>query len=211
MPENKGHLISIDANVPNGRIQDFLSLAMNTEKPMLTGPVKLKAKLTIPPGAVRTIEKIVLDGEFDVENGQWNSPELREKLESLSRHALGEPQNEESGSAVSNLKGNFLLQNGVIQFRQLQFQVEGASVNLTGTYGLLKGNLDFSGHLSLEAKLSQMVTGAKGALLKPLDPLFEKKGYGTVLPIRITGTRENPVFGVTVFHKTFDRQISSVQ
>jgi hypothetical protein len=211
MPENKGHLISIDANVPNGRIQDFLSLAMNTEKPMLTGPVKLKAKLTISPGAVRTIERIVLDGEFDVENGQWNSPELREKLESLSRHALGEPQNEESGSAVSNLKGNFLLQNGVIQFRQLQFQVEGASVDLTGTYGLLKGDLDFSGHLSLEAKLSQMVTGAKGALLKPLDPLFEKKGYGTVLPIRITGTRENPVFGVTVFHKTFDRQISSVQ
>ncbi|HTZ49700.1 MAG TPA: AsmA-like C-terminal region-containing protein [Verrucomicrobiae bacterium] len=207
MPEKKGHLISIDANVPNGRIQDFLSLAMNTDKPLLTGPVKLKAKLTIPPGQVRTIEKIVLDGEFEVNDGRWNSPQLREKLESLSRHALGKPQSEESGSAVSDLKGNFLLQNGVFQFRQLQFGVEGASVDLTGTYDLLKGSLDFAGHLNLEAKLSQIVTGPKGALLKPLDPLFSKKGYGTVLPIRITGTRDNPVFGVSVFHKTFDKHL----
>lgn len=207
LPEKKGHLIAIDANVPNGRIQDFLSLAMNADKPLLTGPVKLKAKLTIPPGPVRTIERIVLDGDFQVDNGQWNSPELREKLESLSRHALGKPQSEESGSAVSNLKGKFLLQNGVIQFRQLQFAVEGASVDLTGTYSLLKGELDFAGHLSLEAKLSQMVTGAKGTLLKPLDPLFAKKGYGTVLPIRITGTRDNPVFGVSVFRKTLDKHL----
>jgi AsmA-like C-terminal region len=206
-PEKKGHLISIDANVPNGRIQDFLSLAMNTDKPLLTGPIKLKAKLTIPPGQVRTIEKMVLDGEFEVNNGQWNSPELRERLESLSRHALGRPQSEESGSAVSDFKGSFLLRNGVIQFRQLQFDIEGASVDLTGTYDLLKGGLDFAGHLSLEAKLSQMVTGPKGALLKPLDPLFSKKGYGTVFPIRITGTRDNPVFGVSVFHKTFDRPL----
>jgi len=207
LPEKKGHLISIDATVPNGRIQDFLSLAMNTDKPLLTGPVKLKAKLTIPPGTVRTIEKIILDGDFEVDNGQWNSPELREKLESLSRHALGKPQSAESGSAISNLKGNFLLQNGVLQFRQLQFGVEGATVDLAGTYSLLKGDLDFTGHLNLEAKLSQMVTGAKGALLKPLDPLFSKKGYGTVLPIRVTGTRDHPVFGVSVFHKTFDKHL----
>jgi len=99
------------------------------------------------------------------------------------------------------------LQNGVIQFRQLQFGVEGASVDLTGTYDLLKGGLDLAGHLSLEAKLSQIVTGPKGALLKPLDPLFSKKGHGTVLPIRITGTRDNPIFGVSVFHKTFDRHL----
>lgn len=211
MPEKQGHLISIDATVPNGRIQDFLSLAMNTDKPMLTGPVELKAKLTIPPGQIRTIEKLILDGEFSVDHGKWNSPELREKLESLSRHALGKPQNEETGSAVSDLNGNFLLQDGVIHFRRLQFGVEGADIDLAGTYDVLKGDLDLSGHLNLQAKLSQTMTGTKSILLKPLDPFFEKKGYGTVLPISITGTRDNPVFGVTVFHKKFDKHLTGSQ
>ncbi len=208
MPEKQGHLISIDATVPNGRIQDFLSLAINSDTPMLTGPVKLKAKLTIPPGQIRAIEKIILDGEFSVDNGKWSSPELREKLESLSRHALGKPQNDESGSAVSDLNGNFLLKDGVLHFRRLQFNVEGAAIDLAGTYSLLKGDLDLAGHLRLQAKLSQTVTGTKSVFLKPLDPFFEKKGYGTVLPIRITGTRDNPVFGVTVFHKTFEKHLT---
>ncbi|MGB2636270.1 MAG: hypothetical protein WAM58_20235 [Candidatus Acidiferrum sp.] len=211
MPEKQGHLISIDATVPNGRIQDFLSLAINSDKPMLTGPVKIKAKLTIPPGQIRTIEKITLDGEFSVDNGKWSSPELREKLESLSRHALGQPQNDETGSAVSDLNGNFLLQDGILRFRSLQFSVEGAAIDRAGTYGLLNGALDLSGHLSLQAKLSQTMTGTKSILLKPLDPFFEKKGYGAVLPISITGTRENPVFGVTVFHKKFDKHLAGSQ
>jgi hypothetical protein len=211
MPEKQGHLISIDATVPNGRIQDFLSLAINSDKPMLIGPVKLKAKLTIPPGQIRTIEKIVLDGEFSVDNGNWSSPELREKLESLSRHALGKPQNDETGSAVSDLNGSFLLQDGILHFRRLQFGVEGAAIDLAGTYDLLKGDLELAGHLSLQAKLSQTMTRTKSILLKPLDPFFQKKGYGTVLPISITGTRDNPVFGVTVFHKKFDKHLTGSQ
>ena len=55
------------------------------------------------------------------------------------------------------------------------------------------------------------MTGTKSILLKPLDPFFEKKGYGAVLPISITGTRENPVFGVTVFHKKFDKHLAGSQ
>jgi hypothetical protein len=32
--------------------------------------------------------------------------------------------------------------------------------------------------------------------LKAVDPFFKKDGAGTVLPIRITGTREHPSFGL---------------
>ncbi len=42
--------------------------------------------------------------------------------------------------------------------------------------------------------------------LESFDPFFQKGGSGMVLPIRISGTCDNPVFGVTVFHKTFDKQ-----
>jgi hypothetical protein len=60
----------------------------------------------------------------------------------------------------------------------------------------------------LQAKLSQMVTGKKSFFLKALDPFFEKGASGTVVPIRISGTKENPVFGVTVFHKNFEKHIT---
>jgi hypothetical protein len=68
--------------------------------------------------------------------------------------------------------------------------------------------LDFSGDLRLKAKLSQTVTGKKSFFLKAIDPFFEKKGAGAVIPISITGTRESPTIGVTVFHKTVKRQLS---
>jgi AsmA-like C-terminal region len=207
MPEKHGHYISLDTAVQNGRIQDFLGLAINSDKPFLTGPVKIKAKLSIPPGQEHVIEKMTLDGTFQVDNGNWSNAELREKLESFSRHAQGKPEDIDAGSAVSDLKGNFLLQNGVLHFRSLAFRIEGAVVGLTGTYALPSGELNMAGHLRLQAKLSQTFTGSKSFFLKAFDPFFEKKGAGTVLPIRITGTREKPIFGVTVFHKTFDKQL----
>jgi AsmA-like protein len=205
----QGHLISIDTTVSSGRIEDFLRLAIKSNKPLLSGPVKIKAKLTIPPGPVHVIDKMILDGQFAVDEAKWSSASLREKLESLSRHAMGKPQDAEMGSAVSGLNGNFILKDGVIRFRSLTFRVEGAAIDLAGTYGVKGGELDFTGHLRLQAKLSQTTTGAKSFLLKAVDPFFEKGGSGTVLPIHITGTRDNPVFGVTVFHKSFDKQLSN--
>jgi hypothetical protein len=208
VPEKKGHIISIDTTVLGGRIQDFLNLAVNSKTPLLTGPVKLKAKLIIPPGQERVIQKMTMDGQFGVEDAKWTSPEVREKLESLSRHAIGKPGDADEGSAVSDLNGNFLMKEGVIRFRSLRFQVEGAAIDLTGTYGLVNGSLDFAGHLRLQARLSQMVTGKKSVFLKALDPFFEKGGSGTVLPIRITGTKTDPVFAVSVFHRTFEKHMT---
>jgi hypothetical protein len=59
----------------------------------------------------------------------------------------------------------------------------------------------------MKASLSETVTGAKAVLLKPLDPFFKKGKSGTDLPITITGTRESPVFGVSIFHKTFKKEM----
>jgi hypothetical protein len=205
----KGHLISIDTTVSGGRIQDFLKLAINSDKPLLTGPVRIKAQLTIPPGPVHVIDKMILDGQFAVEDAKWSSASLREKLESLSRHAMGKPQDPGMGSAISDLSGNFILKDGTIRFRSLTFSLEGAAIDLAGTYAVKGGQLDLAGHLRLQAKLSQTTTGAKSVLLKAVDPFFKKGGSGTVLPIHISGTRDNPVFGVTVFHKSFDKHLTN--
>ena len=203
----QGHLISINVSVPNGRIQDFLKLATRSEKPALSGPVKITAKLIVPPGKERVLEKISLDGQFGVEGGSWSNPAMRGKLESLSRRALGKPQKEDAGSAVTDLQGDFFIRNGVLHFRNLTFRVEGAMVRLAGSYALREGELDLTGQLTLQARLSQTVTGSKSLFLKPFDTFFEKKGAGAVLPIRISGTRDNPVFGVSVFHKSFEKPL----
>jgi hypothetical protein len=38
----------------------------------------------------------------------------------------------------------------------------------------------------------------KHVLLKPVDPLFKRDGAGTVLPIRISGTRGSPSFKLDI-------------
>ena len=48
----------------------------------------------------------------------------------------------------------------------------------------------------LQAKISQTMTGWKHIALKPVDPFFSKAGAGTLLSIKVTGTRENPEFGL---------------
>jgi hypothetical protein len=150
---------------------------------------------------------MTLDGSFAVTNGRWSSPEMREKLQSFSRHAEGQPQDQDSGSAVTDLKGRFVLQDGMVTFSELTFSVPGAGVELAGTYNIHSQTIDMQGHLMMRAKLSQTVTGPKSFFLKAIDPLFSKDGAGTDLPISITGTQEHPVFNVTVFHKKIEKQM----
>jgi hypothetical protein len=204
-PAKKGHRIVLDVSAPNARIQDILSLAMKSDKPVLTGTAKLKAKLVIPASKEKAIDKLILDGQIGIDDAEWSSSEVRQKLEALSRRAEGKPEDNDAGSAVSDLHGNFHMEKGVIRFTNLTFSVPGAAIELAGTYNVVGGDLDFQGQLRLQAKLSQMVTGTKSFFLKALDPFFKKDGAGTVLPISITGTRDNPTVGVTVFHKKIEK------
>ena len=206
---DQGHLISLDINTPDARIEDILNLAMNSDKPFMTGPVLIKAKLTLPPGKAKVIDKMILDGQFGVLDAKWSSAELREKLEGLSRRGEGKPGDEDAGSSISNLRGRFHLEKSVIHFSSLTFGVPGANIELVGNYDIHGGNLDFSGHLKMQAKLSQVVGGKKSFFLKAFDPFFAKNGAGTDLPITITGTRDAPVFGVSVFHKKFEKNMGN--
>jgi len=66
--------------------------------------------------------------------------------------------------------------------------------------------MDFHGTLRMQAKLSQTMTGFKSLLLKAVDPFFSKDGAGAVLPIKITGTRQNPSFGLELRRKKEEDQ-----
>jgi hypothetical protein len=209
VPEKQGHIINLDVLAPKAHLEDLLQLATKSTQPMMTGMVNLKAKLNLPPGKVKILDKLTLDGEFNVSDAQFASSEVRDKLASFSRHAEGQPGNQDAGSAISGLQGKFHLKNGVIDFERLTFSVPGAVIQLKGTYAIRGESLDFSGELRMEAKVSQMVGGKKGILLKAVDPFFSKKGAGTLIPIVISGTRDSPTVEFSVFHRTMKKSFGS--
>ena len=198
--KGKGKEIVLDVTTDQARVEDLLRLAVKSDHPFMTGAVRLSTKFDLPPGKAEIVDRLRLDGKFGIGAAQFTSEKIREKLEHLSRRGLGKPEDQDAGSAVSELKGQFLLNNGEITFRNLSFGVTGATVELAGTYGLRSEKLNFHGTLRLKAKLSQTTTGFKSFFLKAFDPFFRKNGM-TVLPIKVTGTREQPSFGLDFGHK----------
>jgi len=188
--------ILLDATARDARVEDLLHLVMRGEQPVMAGAAVLNCKINIPPRGGDLFDKLILAGRFGVSGGHFSNPGIQEKVDSLSRHAQGEPKNSAIEDVVSNLQGKFSLKSKIAEFSDLSFDVSGAKVQLAGTYNLEDETLDFRGHLLLKAKLSQLMTGAGSVLLRPFDSFFQKNGAGTSLPIRITGTRANPAFGL---------------
>jgi len=192
----KGRTIILDAVANDARIEDLLRLAVNSDEPIMTGSAKLRTKINIPEGDADLLERLKLDGQFGVDDAQFTSSTVQEKIDTLSRKALGEPKNTDITDAVSELKGQFQIAAGVVTFSNLSFSVAGASITLNGTYGMDSTQMDFHGNLLMQAKLSQTTTGAKSFFLKAVDPFFKGKNGGTNLPIKITGTKDHPTFGL---------------
>ena len=140
-----------------------------------------------------TVRELLLDRiHFTNENTQG-------KVDSLSRRGQGEPRNHDIDGESSSLHGIFDMDQAVIHLSDVAFSVPGADVDLGGTYNMDGGQLDFVGKLRLQAKLSQTTTGVKSFLLRAVNPFFSKKNAGTEVPIKITGTKGNPSFGLD-FH-----------
>jgi hypothetical protein len=191
----KGRTISLNVSA-DGRFEDLLRLAVKAPQPMMRGGIGLNTDLVIPPGDVDVVRKIQLRGSFKIRRGQFSSDTVQDKIDELSRRGRGEPENENVNNVLADFGGNFALQNGRLDLPKFQFAVEGARVALGGSYGLPTQRLDFEGSLMLDAPISKTTTGFKSLLLKVVDPLFRKDGAGTVLPIVVSGTVDQPSFGI---------------
>jgi hypothetical protein len=194
----KGRTILMDTVSQGARIEDLLLLAVKSEPPVMTGAAKLKAHVLIPENDREDlIERLKIDGQFDVSEAEFAKDSVQGKIDSLSRRGLGKPKDTELSNAHSDLKGTFQVASSEVAFSQLEFQVPGASIRLTGKYNMDGGQMDFRGKLRLQAKLSQTMTGAKSFFLRAVDPFFKgKNGAGTELPIKIGGTKDHPAFGL---------------
>jgi AsmA-like C-terminal region len=203
----KGHRVELDVVIVYGRIEDLLKLAIRTDPPVMTGAVQLKTKFDLPPGDPDVANRLKLAGRFRVSQAHFANEKIQSKVDALSMRSQGKPKlalDNIPDDVRSDLSGVFDLENGVIQFSRLQFEIPGTQVNLTGQYSLDGNQFDFHGKARMDAKLSHMMTGWKSILLKPADPFFSKNGAGTELPVKVTGTKSEPHFGADFGHK--DRQ-----
>lgn len=201
MPGDAGRTIVLDVTAKDARIEDLLRLVVKSQRPLMTGHVRLKTKFALPSRNADKediTDRLLLDGKFGLGAVRFPRNTVQERVNSLSRRGRGEADPNDDDTAVSSLQGSFTLRHGVATFSQLTFSVAGAKVILHGTYDLNAENLDFRGTLNLQAKLSQTTTGVKSLFLKMIDPLFKSKDAGTLLPIKITGTREKPLFKLDI-------------
>lgn len=198
----KGRTIELYATSDGARIEDLLTLAVNASPPAMTGPTSLVARIDIPEeDDTDLIDRMKLDGRFSVSGMQFSNQGTQSKVDSLSRRSQGQPKDMDIADARSRLDSKFTMDNSTIDLSNLMFAVEGAAIDLAGTYQMDSGALDFHGSLKMDAKLSQTTTGVKSFFLKAVDPFFSKHGAGTDLPIKITGTKDHPNYGLDLHNR----------
>jgi hypothetical protein len=197
-----GRTILLDAQVTDSRLEDVLRLAVKSPHPPMNGDVSIDTSIDIHPGGEDIAQRLKLNGRFTIRSARFTNPEAEQKISSLSRLGQGKRGDTEIQNVALEMQGRFVMAGGVVKFSKLTFSVPGADVRLNGKFGLVSQELDFEGELRLQAKVSQMTTGAKSFLLKAVDPLFARDGAGAVLPIKITGTRDSPSFALE-FGKVF--------
>ena len=191
----KGREVRVDVEMKGGKIDDMMRLAVKTPEPPMTGALTLDAKLLIPPGPVDVIEKMRLDGAFNIKGGRFTDPGVQRQVTNLSRKASGRKDEEDHPRVTSNFSARFRMADAQLTLDGLVFDIPGAIVALDGRYALRPETLSFAGDLYMDAKVSETVSGFKSLLLKMVDPLFREKGR-TRIPIKVTGTRNKPQFGL---------------
>jgi hypothetical protein len=202
--KGQGHIIDLDVDVPDGQIQDFLQLAVKTTPVVMTGRLQMKAKLHIRPGKESVSKKIGLKGGLTLRQIHFTNPEVEDKVDMLSLRAQGDPKEAKPGAADvhSRMVGQFVMEKGKLDFSKLDYKLPGASVALSGVYTLDGSQFEFTGKVRTDAKVSQMVASRwKSILLKPVDPFFKKNGAGAEIPVKVSGTKSAPKFGLDLGHK----------
>ena len=195
----KGRHVKLDVEIDGARLEDLMRLAVKAATPPMTGQVDVATTFLLPAGDADVIDRLQLDGRFQLARARFANVDVQKKIATLSLRGRGQEDALPDGnSVVSNLSGSFRMRNARLSFSNLTFAVPGAVVQLSGTYDLRAEEVNFTGDLLTDASLADMTSGFKSLLARVAQPLFRRKGGGSRLPIRISGARNKPSFGLDV-------------
>jgi hypothetical protein len=193
----KGRRVALDIRIADGRIEDLLTLAVKAAASPLTGRIDVDTKFLLPAGRQDVVDRLELDGSFKLAKARFTNIDVQKRITMLSRRGRGEETDVADGeSVVSNVGGRFVLKDSVLSFSELTFAVPGATVQLAGTYHLRQEQIALDGDLLLDASLGDTMSGFKSVLARMAQPFFRRPGGGSKLPIRISGPRTKPAFGL---------------
>lgn len=197
-PGQPGKTTSLNLNVRGAHIDDVLWLFVRASKAPLKGTANFHAHIVWPSGPQAFLKRVVLQGDFEIEHGQWENPERQSNLNMLSKRASGNKKDKNTDEVTADIKGGVALSDGIAKFHDVSFEMPGAEARLHGNYDLETTKIDFHGDLRTTSSISNDSTGAKAILLKPLDPLFKRKRAGAVVPVAMIGTYSRPQFGIAL-------------
>ncbi|PYR38219.1 MAG: hypothetical protein DMF93_16465 [Acidobacteria bacterium] len=196
-----GRTVALEVTMDQARVEDVMVMAVRTPKPPMTGGLRLTTKFLLPPGERDVSQRLRLDGRFVIASTKFTNYDVQGRIDELSKRSRGDADQPGRPNVVSNFQGRFTLADGRLALPDLTFFVPGAKVELAGGYALKPETLDFKGQVVLDSPVSDMVTGWKKWLLKPADSIFakpKKDGKGSIIPIKVQGTRSEPKFGLDV-------------
>lgn len=191
-----GREVKMTVEVRGGRIEDLLQLAIDSDRPMLTGDVSMSANLELPPGSGTTRKRVKATGTFGLSGVRMTDKNVQQKLQELSRRGQGKNRDEVVSRVATGVTGQFFLKSGVVTLPRLAFAVPGATISLSGQYTFGSEAIHFTGTARLKASLSNAVGGFRSIFIKPFNRFFSTNGSGATIPIEITGTRAQPQFAV---------------
>jgi hypothetical protein len=195
-PGSPSRRIVLTVTTSDARAEDLLTLVTKGNGSPIAGAVKLAAQFQLPSGKTDIVDRLALSAQFEITRADFANRQIQQKIDDLSRRGRGQPGNEAISDVTCNIRGSLHVREAETHFSTLDFAVPGASASLNGSYGLKTEVIDLHGMLRLTSKLSQTTTGAKSIWLRVLNPFFRDGSSGSVLPVKITGPRSNPAFGL---------------
>ncbi len=201
MAGRPGKTTDVNLTVRNGRVQDVLDLFVTEKMPPMDGTTDFRAHVIIPSGDAPFMKKLDSDGQFSISGAVLTNESRQGQLNDLSKRASGNAKDPQADPVAGSVEAKFRMRTGVVQFNPLIFQIPGASVSMAGRYNVLNDRIDFHGSAKTAASVSQQSKGIKSALLKPFDWIFKKKDAGAEVPVEMTGTYDNPHFGLDLTGK----------
>lgn len=179
-------------------VAELLRLLIDGDRPPVSGRLTLDASLDLPPGEAEVLDRLTADGTFRVVQARFANEAVQAKVDELSRRGQGRPTDTTISRVGSSMQGHVALRARRLSLRAVHFEVPGVEIDAAGGYALASERLDFRGVARLDARMSRTQTGARRALLLPLDPLLSKDGAGTRVVIDISGTRNAPSVDIDV-------------
>ena len=195
-PHKEGRTVTLAVTMNQGRLEDVLRLSVKSSKPPMVGSLRLSTRFVLPPGDEEVVRRLQLDGRFTIAGTRFTDTTVQDKINELSHRGSGKVREPEIPRVASRFEGSFRLGGGRLEIPKVTFDVPGSLVALAGTYDLVPETLDFKGTLFMDAKVSDTTTGVKHFLLKLADPFFRRDGGGSAIPIKVTGRRSDPSFGL---------------